>query len=98
MPRKMSAAGWQRKERHSCETDEWLEKHDKKGNRVFVPTTKVTEAELQRRREAEMQKKAEETMKRQNRMTTKEEYARTVLVKNANRNGSIVDAQTVKMP
>ncbi|CAL0318929.1 unnamed protein product [Lupinus luteus] len=70
----------------------------KKANRVSIPVTKVTEAELRRRREeeeSEMKRKAEEGKKKQSRTAEEEEYERMVVVANRNRDDSIIEASSV---
>ncbi|CAH9080608.1 unnamed protein product [Cuscuta epithymum] len=61
---------------------------------------KVTEAELRRRREEEQAavlRRAEEEKRRQGRrVTAEEEYERIVLVRNTNRDGSVIDARSVE--
>ncbi|KAI3875826.1 hypothetical protein MKX03_023749 [Papaver bracteatum] len=54
--------------------------------------TKVTEAELQKRREEEENK----TKKKQIRTAAEEEYERMVLVRNTNRDESVIQANTIE--
>ncbi|KAJ8766985.1 hypothetical protein K2173_012494 [Erythroxylum novogranatense] len=86
-------------EQEEKELEKGAKKTDKKANRVGIPVSKVTEAELQRRREeeqAEMARKAEEAKRRQSRTAAEEEYERMVLVSNTNRDDSIIEARSVE--
>ncbi|KAA8546146.1 hypothetical protein F0562_020960 [Nyssa sinensis] len=86
-------------EQEEKELEKASKKPDKKANRVSIPVPKVTEAELQRRREeeqAQILKRAEEAKKKQSRTAAEEEYERTVLVANTNRDDSIIEARTVE--
>lgn len=81
------------------ELEKNLKKPDKKANRVSIPVSKVTEAELRRRKEEEqtsIQKKVEEENKKKSRTADEEEYERMVLVQNTNRDDSVIEASTVE--
>ncbi|KQJ84037.1 coiled-coil domain-containing protein 124 [Brachypodium distachyon] len=70
----------------------------RKAARVAAPAPKVTEAELVRRREEErlrLEREAEAAKKRAARTAEEEEYERTILVANTNRDDSIIEASSV---
>ncbi|KAJ8618251.1 hypothetical protein MRB53_014437 [Persea americana] len=74
-------------------------KPDKKAGRVSIPVPKVTEVDLQRRREEErlqVLQRAEAAKKEQTRTADEEEYERTVLVANTNRDDSVIEAHSVE--
>lgn len=69
-----------------------MKKPNKKANRVSIPVVRVTQVELRKWREEEQAAK----QKRKTRTAAEQEYARTVLVKNTNRDDSIIEARTVE--
>ncbi|RWR90642.1 coiled-coil domain-containing protein 124-like protein isoform X1 [Cinnamomum micranthum f. kanehirae] len=74
-------------------------KPDKKAGRVSIPVPKVTEVDLQRRREEErlqILQRAEAAKKEKTRSADEEEYERTVLVANTNRDDSVIEAHSVE--
>ncbi|KAJ6840482.1 putative coiled-coil domain-containing protein 124-like [Iris pallida] len=88
-------------ELEQAELEKAARKPDKKANRVSIPSSssKVTEAELEKRREEErlrLLRNAEEAKKREKRMADEEEYERIVLVSNTNREEDVIEARSVE--
>lgn len=86
-------------EREVLELEKANRKPDPKANRVAAPVPKVTEAELSRRREEErhrLEREAEDAKKRRSRTADEEEYERTVLISNTNRDDAVIEAHSVE--
>lgn len=85
-------------EKEQLELERAAKKPDKKANRVAAPVPKVTTADLDKRRDeerAKVLKNADVEKKKVSRMAEEEEYERVVMVKNVNRDDSLIEAHSV---